>query len=276
MKKILVRKWLISAVAASGSKDGFQSRGVLVLQGRQTMGKTSWLRNIVPSERRAWFLEGVTLNPEDKDSLKKTASHWIVELGELDATFKKSDISKLKSFITSMADLVRLPFAAEFSEFPRRTVFCGTVNQQDFLIDTTGNSRWWVLPCIQINFRHGLDLQQIWAQVYRLFLEGGEWWLNEEENQRLDELNRNFEASDEVEDLLGSKWSWDRYEEYYKLNCVEWMNATNALKACGMQNPTKAQTRRAGEVLRRLTKREPMRRHGGDRCYLVPSTTFYG
>ena len=37
-------------------------------------------------------MEGATLNPADKDSVKQAVSHWIVELGELESTFKKSDI----------------------------------------------------------------------------------------------------------------------------------------------------------------------------------------
>ena len=65
----------------------------------------------------------MALDPEDKDSLKRVISHWIIELGELEATFKKADINKLKSYITSPVDVVRLPWARKFSDFPRRTIF---------------------------------------------------------------------------------------------------------------------------------------------------------
>ncbi len=273
MKRILVRRWLVSAVAASLSGGGFRARGVLVLQGSQGIGKTSWFAGLVPQDS-GWFLDGVALNPDEKDSLKKVVSHWIIELGELDATFRRADISKLKSFITSPVDVVRLPWARKFSEFPRRTVFCASVNQADFLVDTTGNSRWWVLPCRKIEFRHVLDMQQLWAQVYRIWNEEKIWWLNQEEETRLNELNRQFEASDEIEDLIAGKWNWDEYEKAAKMEQGGWLNATAALKLCGLQNPTKTQVRRAGEILRALTGREPQRMgKAGDRCYWIPNAT---
>ena len=54
------------------------------------------------------------------------------------------------------------------------------------------------------------------------------------------------------------------------------MNATAILKSCGMQNPTKMQVRRAGEVLRKLIGWEP-EQHGksGDRCYWMPHKNSY-
>ena len=47
----------------------------------------------------AYIKDGITLNPSDKDSVMQCVRNWIVELGELDATFRKSDIASLKSFI---------------------------------------------------------------------------------------------------------------------------------------------------------------------------------
>ena len=274
MKRLLLTRWLISAVAACVA-DAFKTRGVLVLQGLQAIGKTSWFASLVPPSS-GWFLDGVALDPEDKDSLKRVISHWIIELGELEATFKKADINKLKSYITSPVDVVRLPWARKFSDFPRRTVFCASVNQAEFLVDTTGNSRWWCLPCRRINYKHGIDLQQLWAQVLSLYRAGEPWWLTKDEERDLDDLNRYFEAGDEIEDLIAGGWNWDEYERDLEANLGGWMNATSILKSCGMQNPTKMQVRRAGEVLRKLTGREPERRgKARDRCYWIPHRNSY-
>ena len=275
MKRLLLKRWLISAVAACFEREGFKARGVLVLQGAQAIGKTSWLAALVP-RGSDWFLDSVALDPEDKDSLKRVISHWIIELGELEATFKKADINKLKSYITSPVDVVRLPWARKFSDFPRRTVFCASVNQAEFLVDTTGNSRWWCLPCRRINYKHGIDLQQLWAQALSLYRAGEPWWLTKDEERDLDDLNRYFEAGDEIEDLIAGGWNWDEYERDLEANLGGWMNATSILKSCGMQNPTKMQVRRAGEVLRKLTGREPERRgKARDRCYWIPHRNSY-
>ena len=44
LKNTLVYRWLISAVAAALKPTGFYGRGILTLQGKQSMGKTSWIR----------------------------------------------------------------------------------------------------------------------------------------------------------------------------------------------------------------------------------------
>lgn len=277
LKATLIRRWMVSAAAACASKGEFKTRGVLVLQGQQAIGKTSWFAALVPPAS-GWFLDGVALDPEDKDSLKRVISHWIIELGELEATFKKADINKLKSYITSGVDVVRLPWARKFSEFPRRTVFCASVNQAEFLVDTTGNSRWWCLPCKGINYRHGIDMQQCWAQALDLYLTGERWWLDRDEEARLDALNRYFEAGDEIEDLIASNWRWDTYEEEaIGRGFGKWLNATAVLKGCGVANPSKMQVRRAGEVLRKLTGRDPERKgKARDRCFWMPDKVGEG
>lgn len=275
LKKLLVRRWLVSAVAAASSEN-FKARGVLVLQGPQGIGKTSWFQALVPAGSE-WFLDGVALDPEDKDSLKKVISHWIIELGELEATFKKADINKLKSYITSGVDVVRLPWARKMSTFPRRTVFCASVNQAEFLVDTTGNSRWWVLPCRKIQYRHDVDVQQVWAQALDLLQRGEPWWLSMAEEAELERITHTFEAGDEVSDLIVSKFNWEQFMPEGGVG-MEWMNATNALIACGVRIPTKAQVRRAGEVLRELSGPPKRKGRGKDKCYLLPPTrsnTYY-
>jgi putative DNA primase/helicase len=126
MKTTLMTKWLVSGVAAVCEPGRFSARGVLLLQGEQAIGKTSWFRRLCPRDS-GWFGEGLILDPADKDSLKQFVSHWIVELGELEGTLRKTDIARLKSFITRDYDLTGLPWARKMSEFPRRTIspsFC--------------------------------------------------------------------------------------------------------------------------------------------------------
>ena len=109
LKEMLLKKWLISCVAAAYEKNGVELEGILVLQGAQGLGKTLWFKRLC-DYNKGWLLEGATLNPSDKDSVKRAVSHWIVELGEIESTFKKSDIDQLKAFVTSKTDELRLPY----------------------------------------------------------------------------------------------------------------------------------------------------------------------
>ena len=108
LKDMLMKKWLISCVAAAYEKNGVELEGILVLQGAQGLGKTLWFKRLCDYDK-GWLLEGATLNPSDKDSVKRAVSRWIVELGEIESTFKKSDIDQLKAFVTARTDELRLP-----------------------------------------------------------------------------------------------------------------------------------------------------------------------
>lgn len=122
MKEKLIRTWMISAVAAAFSPDGVAAQGVLTLVGPQNLGKTRWFLALVPQGLRI-TADGVTLNPDDDDSVLEAITKWLVELGELDGTIKRADEAKLKAFLTKMKDVIRRKYARKASEYGRRTVF---------------------------------------------------------------------------------------------------------------------------------------------------------
>ena len=257
LKKTLMTKWLTGAVAAAFMNKGFCSRGVLVLQGPQGIGKTSWFRNLAPHEN-GWIGEGRILDPADKDSVHSAVSYWIVELGELEATFKKADLARLKAFITNQADKIRLPYGRKHSTFARRTVFAASVNDTRFLLDDTGNSRWWVIPCNNISYNHGINMQQLWAEIYHCHYRPFEekdgrqylWWLSPEEEAQLAEYNHDHEAEDPVEEAILS------LNEKLDLEAPPsiWVErtASEMLQKCDRIPVTRSNVTKAGKVLRKL------------------------
>lgn len=267
---VFLKRWLVSAAAAVFSDDGFYCRGVFVLQGPQGIGKTSWFRNLVPKERHGWFIDGVTLDVNDKDSIKRCISHWIVELGEVEATFKKSDINRLKSFITQSEDKIRMPWGRDISSFQRRTVFCASVNDLQYLQDTTGNSRWWTVPCISIKYDHGIDLAQLWAEALHLYRSGERWWLGEDEERSLTRSNKTFESADSIVDCIGRGLDWEGFDP--KDNGGTWMTATEVLVMLdyNKRGVNNAHVRRAVQVLREYGAPERRIGHKGSRCFYVP------
>jgi putative DNA primase/helicase len=273
LRDLLLRRWLVSCVAAAfaGDDENLQFRGVLVLQGEQAIGKSLWLRSLTP-DGSDWFLGGLTLDVKDKDSVIKAISHWIVELGELDATFKAQDVSRLKQFITQGDDTLRLPYAPKPATYKRRTVYCASVNPGYFLADSTGNTRWWTVPVRECRFDHGIDMQQLWAQVRSWYASGERHWLDKEETMLLEQHNADSAKSDPVEDLLSRLFDWDEYEDAVASGQVEWLTATEVLLKCkGMDHPTKQQVDVAAQALRKLTGRKAERKGKAcSRCYLVP------
>lgn len=202
----MVRRWLISAVAAVYSeKDTDKFELVLVLAGPQGIGKTSLLKSLCPVENAV--KDGLSLNPDEKDSVLQTIKHWLVELGELDGIFRKADIAKLKAFTSRTDDEVRLPYAHMDSRFKRRTVMFGSVNEENFLTDTTGNRRWLTLGVQAVNFKHTIDVHQLWAELLVLYRGGEQWHLTKDEDDMLSQVNKQHEALQPLEELLTEAFS---------------------------------------------------------------------
>ncbi|HEU5366667.1 MAG TPA: VapE domain-containing protein [Hanamia sp.] len=268
----LIHRWMKQAVAAAFAKEGFASHGVLVFQGKQYIGKTSWVKSLDPLNRGAIrnspIKEGMLLDPANKDSVITCASHWIVELGELDATFKKADIARIKSYVTSQIDIVRFPHARKNSRLPRRTVFFASVNESEYLIDDTGNRRWWTIEVESIDLNHGFDMQQVWAEVYQLWLEDPKISLSQEELNSLNNLNAEHEQIDPFEEKVKTYFDWS--EGWQKYNTQE-MTATEVLETIGFIKgaPSKRECMRMSKILTKLTGEKPKRKTDG-RYHTLP------
>jgi len=262
MGRMLIRKWAISALDLIYTPYGAKSSGVLVLQGAQNLGKTRWFSKLCGSNADI-FKEGVTLNPADRDSVKQSISYWMVELGELDATFRKSDIAHLKSFITRDFDEFRNPFAHAESKYPRKTIFCATVNPNDYLHDPTGNRRFWSLKVGKgMNPDHNVDVQQFWAQIKTMMLNNIDvTWLRPEEMNMLIESNDAFTAVNPIQELLLKNYNADETR-------VRQMTATDVCRE--LQLPDKDARRMSAELKKFLEVEEP-RRIGKGKVYDMPN-----
>lgn len=168
----LIRTWCFQTVSIAmipvdaTPSQAITAQGVLTLIGRQSAGKSRWFKTLAGQPTH--FLEGIILDPANKDSVLDSTSRWIVELGELDATYRKADLAELKAFVTKSKDVVRLPYARTAEEYVRRTSFCATCNHMDYLRDDTGNRRWWTVPVevCDVEALQKVDIQQFWAEMW--------------------------------------------------------------------------------------------------------------
>lgn len=252
----LIRRWMISAIAAAHSESGFSSPGVLVLAGKQRIGKTQFIKSLDPFDCGA-VKSGALLDPTNKDIVRTLAGFWIAELGELDGTFRKSDTARLKSYVTESLDKIRFPHMRKDSRLHRRTVFAATVNNPNFLVDETGNRRWWTIPVIAINLNHGIDMVQVWAEVYDLWHKGEPIWLSEDEFEELNSLNEEFEQIDPLEERM---FTFFDFSEGWQSKDLVKFQASDVLVKIGYDRPTKSQATRMGYLIKKITGKSPIRR----------------
>lgn len=229
LSRTLVQKWLMQSIALlqNNIETPFGADGVLVLQGAQGTGKTSLFKRL--AMRREFFKDGVTLNFNDKDTTIRATSCWIAELGEIESTTLKSDVERLKSFITAEVDEYRRPYARGDTRSARHTSFCGSCNNIDFLSDQTGNRRFWTVESSgRINFQQLTPekVEQIWAQASALLHEGGlqSFRLTDSERDALAARNSShtvkMKGEAEIEDLLNSSGKHEM--AYREMTITEW------------------------------------------------------
>jgi predicted P-loop ATPase len=220
LSKTLVYKWLWQNLSMLRNRrnNNFGADGLLVLKGGQGIGKTSFARKMALKDE--FFGESLTLDIRDKDTVLRAVSCWIGELGEIESTFK-SDINALKGFITLSTDKVRVPYGREADDIPRRTSFIGTCNSDQYLIDETGNRRYWTVPVnerMDLEALEKFDMLQLYLQINEKAKDNIQGFrLTWEENQQLAERNSTHEkmikAELEVRDILAGLKETDTKQE---------------------------------------------------------------
>jgi predicted P-loop ATPase len=193
-----IRKTLISAVARALSP-GCKVDTVCILSGGQGVGKSSFWRVLAGDD---WFDDSIG-SVSDKDERLKLHQAWLVEWAELEAVFKRKDISAVKAFITTQYDQIRPPYGRTVKEFPRPSIIVGTTNFDEFLADPTGNRRFWVVPtkAAAVPLEElASERDRIWAAAVHAFLQGETWTLPTELKQLAVETEREYEMSDPWED----------------------------------------------------------------------------
>lgn len=268
VKRILLQRWMVSACAALYEPDGISAGGMLVLFGKQYLGKTNWFKNLVPQEMKSYIADGMSVDPHDRDSFMPCLENWLVELGEIDATFKKSDLAALKAFINRQLDTTRLSYAAKNSRFHRRTIFFGSVDKKSYLSDPSGNRRFWTIECKEINHTHGLDMQQVWAEFAQLYHAGEPWLLTKDEHELLNETNKQHETIDPLEEKILKYYDWD-------YPCQTWKSATEIYEELGFKNADRGSVTRCGLIIRKLNG-DQSKFVRGRSLLAVPTSNVFG
>lgn len=261
-KELLIRRWLITCVCMAMG-EGVDSAGCLVLQGPQDLGKTWWAKKLVPEHIRNGLVRtDATVDPKDKDSVSQIISYWIVELGEIGATFRKADIDALKAFITRDQDIMRRPYGKGDKHYPRRTAFIASVDQFIYLHDTAGNRRFWTIPCTAINSYHDIDMQQLWAEVLDLVKNGETWRLEPDEKEHIRRINEEHMQIDPIFEMMMEKYAWGTPNTEYK-------SATKIASELGLRNITQKETRAITSYALKLGAEKE---NGGQRRLKLPFT----
>lgn len=184
--EVALKKWLV-AMVASLLVDKVTNHTVLVFTGGQGIGKTSWLKKLVPRGLENYYFEGA-IEPANKDDKIQLAENMLINIDELQS-LKPAKLEALKALITSSEVKVRKPYGRNHETMPRRASFAGSVNHMEFLSDTSGNRRFLCFEVYSINYQHEIPIDKIFSQAYHLFNDDFRYWFNYEEIKFLNQHN---------------------------------------------------------------------------------------
>jgi hypothetical protein len=217
------KKWLVGTIhnwLAPISEPKVSPLTLVLCGQRQGTGKTSFFRNLLPSDLQKYLIEH-KIDAKDKDSIYNLVKGLLVlddEFGGL-ATRDVKDFKKVAD--SNMID-IRLPYSAFFSKMKRRASLCGTSNEKDVLKDVTGNRR--ILPInvnkIDYNALISLNTAYLWLEAYQLYKNNFDWKIfsNDDINFLYQSTKSNIENMP-VEDLFFEHFSFDK-NEFYELEVI--------------------------------------------------------
>lgn len=198
------RKWLVASVACSIDSE-ITNQQVLIFSGAQGLGKTTWMKNLVPPVLSEYYYGG-SINLGNKDTEIQLSENFLINLDEL-GNLGRKNMSALKEIITKPSIKLRRPYGTVAETMPRRASFMGSINNLEFLTDNTGNRRFLCFEVLGINKDHGLNLDLVYAQAVSLHLEGFIYWMDADDIKEIELHNKNFQYVPIEQEILEKHYS---------------------------------------------------------------------
>jgi predicted P-loop ATPase len=193
------KKWIVAMVGCVLDEHTI-NQTVIVFSGKQGVGKTTWMENLVPKELKQYLFSG-TINPNNKDTLIHLSECMLINLDELE-NLNRTEIGSLKELITKTHIRIRRAYGHNNETLPRIASFAGSVNTVQFLNDTTGSRRFLSFEVLEINYHHNISLDNVYAQALHLYKNDFRYWFNRDEITAINENNEQYQLRSPEEELL--------------------------------------------------------------------------
>jgi predicted P-loop ATPase len=228
----LAGTWMMMAIVARVFTPGCKFDYMPILEGGQGLGKSTLCRIL-----GADYFADTGLVLGDKDSYQNLQGVSVYEWGELDS-LTRSEITKVKQFISSQKDRFRASFDRRPADYPRQCIFVGTTNEDHYLVDPTGNRRFWPVRVT----RH-IDLQWLRENRKQLFAEAVE---------RVDAGERFHPDAKEQRELFEPQQQQRQIENAIQAAALRYLYDENAKFAGSIDNGTLVNDITAPELLSRI------------------------
>lgn len=199
LQQTFLRKMLLAAVWRA-FVPAYPFKSATVLVGAMSLFKSLSFRKLFGDQ---WFCDNHFEG--GLDDLLVLHRHWGYELAEIEGLTSKRDAARVKSLLSTSTDTFRAPYARATEAHPRRSIFVGSSNRRDFLVDEDGNVRFWVVDIEQaIDFqRIERDRDRIWKAAVLAVRADETPYLAKAESDASEERNEGCKAEDPWAQTIG-------------------------------------------------------------------------
>jgi predicted P-loop ATPase len=245
---------------------------------KQGEGKSTIIKWLALNE--VWFAE--IKRVEGQDSIEAMFGAWICEIPELSAFKKADDVESIKAFVTRTKDKYRKPYDRNPVDYPRRCIFIGTTNNEQFLADKTGNRRFYPVKTSSVGydlFDHEEEIKeyirQCWAEARELYKAGK--MPPFADRSLLDEYRRRQDAAMEDDWRVGKIEAFLSSMGAGEIVCVLELY-TECLYRDTNQKPKLSESRAIGQIMARMEDWESIgntrtAKYGVQKCWRKKSNS---
>ena len=191
----MIRCTLIGAVRRA-FEPGCKHDTACVLMGDQGARKSSFWQSLGGA-----FFSDALGDISSKDDLMILHRSWIMEWAELDHIMGRKHAGQVKAFLSQSTDLFRVPYGKATEAFPRRGIIVGSTNRSTgFLVDDTGNRRFWVIPTTRTELDPidtptlMAERDAIWSGAVHAYRDGAVNYLPPEMAAKVSEENETYQV----------------------------------------------------------------------------------
>ena len=193
--------WMLSMVAQWLGKDRQHGNAIVpLLIGPQGSGKTSFCHRLLPSWLQTYYNDRLSMK-NDNDIFIAMSSYALINIDEFDA-MSKSQQPILKYLISKHDIKFRPPYGKVMEERQRFASFIATTNNLRPLTDPTGSRRFVCVYADEIDNSGTIPYEQLYAQLIEELQQGCRYWFEDDENQRIMELNKAFQQVNNYEEMV--------------------------------------------------------------------------
>lgn len=242
-KKMLVRNIANSLGVIPFNKQCF------TFIGKQNDGKTSFMRFLCPTPLKSYYRENIDIY--NKDGKVALANNIIINLDEI-ATISYKDRNKIKSYMTTESIKERLPYDRTTTKINSIANFMASTNEDDFLTDDTGNTRWLIFKVKSIlhdnggskGYNKNVNIDNVYSQAFHLLNNGFKYMMTSKEVKDMDKINKDY-----IKSFMELEYIRDNYKATDNKKPGNFYSASDLVKAFDEVHSTKAKINLIGKAM---------------------------